>query len=85
MGLKINNQNNYDLNNDISNFFNLPIEETKKDKYSNLKENIYSLDIDVEEKADIINKINSLSFHLSSKEREQIEKEIKSFKQKYNI
>lgn len=84
MGLKINNQNNYDLNNDIANFFNLPI-ETKTDPYSTLKENIYTLDIDKEEKADIINKINSLSFHLSNKEKNNIEQEIEKFKQKYHI
>ena len=52
MGLTIKNKNTFELTDDLASIFSLPIEETKED-YQSLKEDIYSLKIDNEEKANI--------------------------------
>lgn len=85
MGLTIKNKNNYELRDDIASFFSLPVEEEKKEKKEALKEKIYKLKIDNEEKANIINKINLLETTKSRKERTALQKEIDSFKKKYHI
>lgn len=86
MGLTVKNKNSYELGNNLTEFFSLPIEETKtSDEYSRLKDDIYTLDIDNEEKANILNKINSLNTTLSASQRRKIIKEIETFKNDYNI
>lgn len=86
MGLTVKNKNSYELGNNLTEFFSLPIEETKTpDEYSRLKDDIYTLDIDNEEKANILNKINSLNTTLSASQRRKIIKEIETFKNDYNI
>lgn len=86
MGLTVKNKNSYELGNNLTEFFSLPIEETKTpDEYSRLKDDIYTLDIDNEEKANILNKINSLKTTLSASQRRKIIKEIETFKNDYNI
>ena len=88
MGLTIKNNNNYDLSENLANFFSLPIEDDlnrqKKDDYQVLKNKIYKLNIDKEEKANIINKINSLD-NSSTKEKKTILSEIAKFQKKYNL
>ena len=87
MGLKVQNKTNYDLSNNVANFFSIDIdiEEEKQESYEDLKMTIYTLDIDSEEKANILNRINSIPFTKSAKEKKQIEKEIEAFKEKYNL
>ena len=88
MGLTVKNNNNYDLSENLANFFSLPIEDDlnrqKKDDYQVLKNKIYKLNIDKEEKANIINKINSLD-NSSTKEKKTILSEIVKFQKKYNL
>jgi hypothetical protein len=86
MGLKINNQTTYKFNDDVANYFNVEIEEPKRDNdYELLKKEIYKLDIDSEEKANIINSINKLSITKSAKERKDLTKEIENFKRIYKL
>lgn len=87
MGLKVQNKTNYDLSNNVANFFSIDIdiEEEKQESYEDLKMTIYTLDIDSEEKANILNRINSIPFTKSAKEKKQIVKEIEAFKEKYNL
>lgn len=88
MGLTVKNNNNYDLSENLANFFSLPIEDDlnsqKKDDYQVLKNKIYKLNIDKEEKANIINKINSLD-NSSTKEKKTLLNEIEKFQKKYNL
>jgi hypothetical protein len=86
MGLTIKNKETYELGNNLTEFFSLTIDEqTNQDEYNDLKDKIYSLDIDSEEKANIINKINSLSTMLSSSQRKKLLKEIDDIKNRYSI
>jgi hypothetical protein len=85
MGLKIQNYNTYKLSDDVSNFFSVDIDEEKQESYEDLKMDIYTLDIDSEEKANILNKINSIPFTKSAKEKQKIIKEIEVFKEKYKL
>lgn len=90
MGLTVKNKTSYELGNNLTEFFSLPIEEEKNideiseliDEYNELKNKIYMLDIDIEEKANIINKINSLK---SSKNKKQHIREIEEFKKIYEL
>lgn len=88
MGLTLKNKITYDLSDDASNFFSLPELEDKKEldyDYKLLRAKIYKIDIDQDEKADIINKINSLTINRSFKEQEKIIKEINEFRAKYGL
>ncbi len=84
MGLTIKNRNNFTLSDDLASVFSLPTEEKKED-YNSLKQNIFSLSIDNEEKANIINKINLLSTTKNTKTKREIIKEIEIFKDKYSL
>ena len=85
MGLKIQNYNTYKLSDDVSNFFSVDIDEEKQESYEDLKMDIYTLDIDSEEKANILNIINSIPFTKSAKEKQKIIKEIEAFKKEYKL
>lgn len=87
MGLTVKNKNEFVLGEEITNVFSFPLDIVTKevDNYENLKPFIYDLDIDNEEKANILNTINSLKNSLSVKEKEKRKKEIEDFKKKYNI
>jgi len=86
VGLFVKNKNDFVLSNNITEFISIPSDNLLSDEnYHKLKELIYSLNIDNEDKANIINKINSLSKINSPKERTKIINEIESFKIKYNI
>jgi len=84
MGLTVKNKNNYDLKDNVANFFSLNNEEVKED-YNDLKEKIYALDIDNEEKANILNIISNYSNINSFKEKNKLKKEIDKFIDKYNL
>lgn len=85
MGLTLKNQNNYELDNDISAYFSISSEPPKDDDYSELKKDIYELDVDIEEKANILNKINSLNNLSAGKAKNKIISEVNDFKNKYNL
>lgn len=86
MGLTVKNKTSYELGNNLTEFFQVPIEEPiEQDEYSRLKDDIYELDLDIEEKANILNKINSLSISKKINERKKIQKEIEKFKKEHNL
>ncbi len=86
MGLKIDNQTTYRFNDDVASYFDIEIGEPIRDNdYEILKNEIYKLDIDSEEKANIINSINRLSITNSAKEKKDLIKMIENFKEKHNI
>ena len=86
MGLKIDNQTTYRFNDDIASYFNVELDEPiRNNDYEILKKEIYKLDIDSEEKANIINNINKLSITKSSKEKKDLTKEIEKFKKRYKL
>lgn len=86
MGLKIDNQTTYRFNDDIASYFNVELDEPiRNNDYEILKKEIYKLDIDSEEKANIINNINKLSTTKSSKEKKDLTKEIEKFKKRYKL
>ena len=83
MGLLEKNSNKYESE-DVLSFFTIP-EVEKKIDYEELKNKIYSLKIDGEEKANIINSINKLSTSISKKEQREITKQIEEFKKVHNL
>ena len=86
MGLTVKNKTVFELTDDVSNFFDLPIEEQKiKNAYVELKKDIYSLDIDNEEKANILNKISLFNSTKSEKEKNKVKQEIEKFKMDYDL
>lgn len=86
MGLTVKNKTSYELGENLTEFFSLPIDEPpKQDEYNKIKDAIYKLDIDNEEKANIINKINSLKQIKTSTEKKKILKEITDFRNEYDI
>ena len=86
MGLKVDNPNTYRFNDDIANFFDIEMSEPPRNNdYEILKKDIYKLDIDKEEKANIINAISKLSTSTTQKEKNDLIKQIEQFKHKYKI
>ena len=87
MAIKVKREDFLNLNENFDNYFSLPVDidlPNEKDEYEELKNKIYNLKIDKEEKANIINKISSLKTK-SDFEKSKIIKEINNFKEKYNI
>lgn len=86
MALKIDNPTTYRFNDDIATFFDVEIDDPIRDNdYELLKKEIYKLDIDSEEKANIINSINKLNINISKKEQREIIKQIEEFKKNYHL
>lgn len=89
MGLTVKNKNSFEISDEIANFFSISLEDNNEKKNDNefedLKNDIYNLDIDNEEKAYIINRINLLSTNILTSEKNSIKKQIADFKKKYNI
>ena len=86
MGLKVDNPTTYRFNDDVANYFDIEIGEPIRDNdYELLKKEIYKLDIDSEEKANIINTINKLSITKSSKEKKDLIIQIEEFKKVHNL
>lgn len=86
MGLKVDNPTTYRFNDDVASYFDIEIGEPIRDNdYELLKKDIYKLDIDAEEKANIINNINKLNTSISKKEQRDLIKQIEEFKRTYNL
>ena len=86
MGLKVDNPTTYRFNDDVASYFDIEIgEPIRENDYEILKKEIYKLDIDSEEKANIINSINKLSTSISKKEQREITKQIEEFKKVHNL
>lgn len=86
MGLKVQNNTTTRFNDDIQKYFNIDIEDSiKKNDYEILKKDIYNLDIDYEEKSNIINMINKISVTKSLKEKNTLIKKIEDFKKTHNL
>ncbi|MBE6145684.1 MAG: hypothetical protein E7171_03590 [Firmicutes bacterium] len=86
MALKVDNPTTYRFNDDIATFFDVEIDDPIRDNdYELLKKEIYKLDIDSEEKANIINSINKLNINISKKEQREIINQIEEFKKNYHL
>lgn len=86
MGIKVDNPTTYRFNDDVASFFDIEMSEPPRNNdYELLKKEIYKLDIDSEEKANIINSIGKLNTSISQKEKNDLIKQIEQFKQKYKI
>lgn len=87
MGLKVRNTINYELGNNLTEFFTIPTEvpDEENNIYDDIKDKIYELYLDVEEKADILNKISKYKTTNSPKEKKKLEREIESFIKEYNL
>lgn len=81
MALKEKTSRNYDLGNNVADFFSVPIDVPSIDvKISDdIKKRIYALDIDAEEKANILNEISIYNSITNIKEKKRIKKEIEEF------
>ena len=86
MGLKIDNPTTYRFNEDVTSYFEVEIEDPIIDNdYNLLKQEIYKLDIDYEEKANVINNINKLNTTTSSKEKKDLIQQIEKFRKVHKI
>ncbi len=85
MGLTIKNKNNYELSDNLASFFALDVSEEPLPDYTSLKLKVKEAKLDVEEKSNIINTINSLKNAKNIKEQKKIIREIDSLKDKYNL
>lgn len=86
MGIKVKNPITYKLGDDIESYFDVEINAPIRDNdYELLKKEKYKLDIDYEEKANIINSISKLSTSISNKEKTELIKQIENFKKLYNL
>ncbi len=86
MGIKVNKPTSFKLGDDVSSYFDIEISDPIRDNdYEILKKEIYKLDIDYEEKANIINSINKLSISNSPKEKKELIKQIENFKETYKL
>ncbi len=87
MRLKVNNTVTHSLSDNINNFFSLPIEDEFKytNSFDELKTKIYELDIDNEEKADVLNAISKYNSSNSAREKKKIEREINEFVKLYKL
>lgn len=86
MGLKVDNPTTYRFNDDVASYFDIEIDDPiRENDYELLKKEIYKLDIDSEEKANIINSINRLSVSNSPKEKRELTIQIEEFKNTYKL
>jgi len=87
MGLKVRNTINYELGNNLTEFFEVPTEVPDEDVniYDDIKDKIYELYLDVEEKAEILNTISKYKTTNSMKEKKQLKTKIDKFIKEYNL
>ena len=86
MGIKVQNNTTYKFDNEVASYFDIEISELIRDNdYEILKKEIYKLDIDSEEKANIINVINKLSITKSTKDKKDLTRTIEKFKEEHNL
>ena len=85
MAIKVKSNTTFNLNDDIANFFSLPVDVPieNNDNSDDLKNRVYALDLDTEEKANIINLINKYSTTSNNKEKNKLKKEIDSLLEEY--
>lgn len=87
MGLKVRNTINYELGNNLTEFFTVPTEVPDEEPriYDDIKDKIYDLYLDVEDKAEILNKISKYNTTNSMTEKNKLKREIESFIEKYKL
>ena len=87
MGLKVRNTINYELGNNLTEFFDVPVEIPEEDTniYDNIKDKIFELYLDVEEKAEILNAISKYKTTNSIKEKNKLKEQIERFIKEYNL
>ena len=86
MGLKIDNPTTYRFNDDVASYFDIEMgEPIRTNDYEILKKEIYKLDINAEEKANIINIINKINITKSVKEKRKLITQIEDFKRTYKL
>lgn len=85
MGLTVKNRNNYELSDNLVSFFALDVNEDPLPDYTSLKHKVNDSKLDIEEKSNFINKINSLKVAKTMKEQQKIIREIEELKDKYNL
>lgn len=86
MGQLLKNKTTFELSDNLTDFFSLPTLEEPTEDYEKLKNKIYRLkNIEPEEQADIIGKINSLKKSCPDYEKNKIKKSIDEFCKKYNL
>ena len=88
MGLKVDNKVTHNLTDDIATFFSLPEEYAnppKVDTYESTRNKIYSLDLDVEEKAGILDAISKYNSTNSTSEKNKLKKQIEKFIDDYDL
>ncbi len=87
MGLKVRNTINLELSNNLTEFFDMPTEVPDEDPkiYDNIKDKIYELYLDVEEKAEILNAISKYNTTNSMKDKKKLKEQIDNFIKKYNL
>lgn len=86
MGLTVKNRNNYELSDNLASFFKLTIdEENPLPDYSSLVHDVNNSDLDIEEKANLVNLVNSLKIAKTPKEQQRLIKEIEKLKDKYEL
>ena len=87
MGLKVRNTINYELGNNLTEFFEVPVEVPDEDTniYDDIKDKIYELYLDVEEKAEILNALSKYKTTNSLKEKKKLKEQIERFIKEYNL
>ena len=87
MGLKVRNTINYELSNNLTEFFDVPtsVPVEEDNIYDDIRDKIYELYLDVEEKANILSAISTYKTTNSTKEKKRLQKEIEAFIEKYNL
>ena len=87
MGLKVKNTINLELSNNLTEFFDMPTEVPEEEPkiYDNIKDKIYELYLDVEEKAEILNAISKYNTTNSMKDKKKLKEQIDNFIKKYNL
>lgn len=87
MGLKVKNTINYELGNNLTEFFQVPTEVPEEDVkvYDDIKDKIYELYLDVEDKAEILNTISKYNTTNSIVEKRKLQKQIEAFIKEYDL
>lgn len=87
MGLKVRNTINYELGNNLTEFFQIPTEvpDEENNIYDDIKDKIYELYLDVEDKAEILNAISKYKTTNSQVEKKKLQKQIEQFIKEYNL
>ena len=75
------------MGNNLTEFFDVPVEIPEEDTniYDNIKDKIFELYLDVEEKAEILNAISKYKTTNSIKEKNKLKEQIERFIKEYNL